>query len=52
VTAEAVLERLPDAETLRYDERGNRRAGIQVGTTNLMIVIDESSQTVITLWVE
>lgn len=52
VTAEAVLEALPGAKTVRYDERGNRRARIEIGTTSLTVVLDERDQTVITLWVE
>lgn len=52
VTADAVFAALPDAETVRYDDVGNRRARIRVGITSLTVVIDDESATVITLWVE
>ena len=52
VTADALMEALPSAETVGYDDRGNRRARVALGETRLTVVIDEAQGIVITLWVE
>jgi hypothetical protein len=52
VTETALLNGLSGSETVGYDERGNRRARMQVGATNLTVVIDEEEAVVITVWVE
>jgi hypothetical protein len=52
VTAEALIEALPAAETIGYDDRGNGRVRLAVGGTRLTVVMDESAGVVITLWVD
>jgi hypothetical protein len=42
----------PDARTLGYDERGNRRARLASGQVSVIVVIDEGAGIVITVWVE
>ena len=39
------------AETLGYDDQGNRRVRIMIGNTQLTVVVDETGDAVITLWV-
>jgi hypothetical protein len=52
VSEPMVLEAIPGAVTVGYDDRGNRRARMTIGTTSLIVVIDESQGSVITMWVE
>ena len=52
ITADRLFEALPDARTLGYDDRGNRRARLSVGGLALILVIDESRGLVITIWAE
>ena len=40
------------AETVGYDEQGNRRVRVTIATTELTVVVDDSAGTVITVWVE
>jgi len=47
-----LLDALSRAETVGYDDRGNRRARVNLGTTALTVVIDEAQAAVVTLWVE
>jgi hypothetical protein len=51
VTNERLLEKLPGAWTARYDEHGSRRARLSVGAVQLMVVIDEVTETIVTVWV-
>jgi hypothetical protein len=52
VSEAELLETVPQAVTVGYDERGNRRARLTVGTTSLTVVVDEARGMIITLWVE
>ena len=52
VSEAKLLEALPGAVTVGYDDRGNRRARMTIGMTNLIVVVDESQGSVITMWVE
>jgi hypothetical protein len=52
VSEAKLLEAIPGALTVGYDDRGNRRARVTIGTTSLILVIDESQGSVITMWVE
>ncbi len=45
------METIPGAVTVGYDDRGNRWARMTIGTTGLIVVIDESQGWVITMWV-
>lgn len=51
VTAHSLVEALPAAETLGYDDRGNLRARVVVGDAGITVVIDEAEGFVVTLWV-
>ena len=51
VTNRRLLEALPVAETLGYDDRGNRRARVMIENTEVTVVVDETEDAVITLWV-
>lgn len=52
VGAEAVVESLTGAETIGYDDRGNRKARVMIGDTALTVVVDEAAQVVVTIWAE
>jgi hypothetical protein len=52
VTGASVVENLPRSKTIGYDDRGNRRARLALGETELVVVLDEAAGVVITLWVE
>lgn len=52
VTGSGLLKNLPSAETVGYDDRGNRRARLALGRATVMVVVDESEGVVITVWVE
>jgi hypothetical protein len=52
VSETLLLETLPRATAIGYDERGNRRARVAVGITSLILVIDEAHGVIITIWVE
>jgi hypothetical protein len=52
VTESALLAALPQAILVGYDDRGNRRVRVALGTIGLMVVIDEAQGVVITMWVE
>jgi hypothetical protein len=46
-----LLEALPRSETVGYDEQGNRRSSVMVGTTRVTVVVDEAEGVIVTLWV-
>jgi hypothetical protein len=46
-----VIDALLEGGTLGYDERGNRRVRILVGTIELLVVVDDAAGLVVTLWV-
>ncbi len=48
---QGLLRALSTAETLGYDDRGNRRVRIMLGDTELIAVVDEVRDTMISLWV-
>jgi hypothetical protein len=52
ITAERLLQALPDAQTLGYDDRGNRRARLRFGGITVIVVTDEKAGFLITVWVE
>jgi len=52
VSEKSLSEALPRAETVGYDEQGNRRARLAIEATGLIVVIDKDRDTVITMWVE
>jgi hypothetical protein len=47
-----VLESLTGAETIGYDDRGNRKARVMIGDTALTVVIHEAAEVVVTIWAE
>ncbi|MGH2675247.1 MAG: hypothetical protein ACRDH1_07535 [Actinomycetota bacterium] len=51
VSTAALLEALPRAEALGYDDRGNLQTRVLIGATEIVAVVDESEGVVITLWV-
>lgn len=52
VSEAALLATIPAGVTVGYDERGNRRIRVTVGATRLILVIDESQGSIITMWAE
>lgn len=50
VSAAAVMEALPGAETIGYDDRGNRKARVPMGDVRLTVVVDEAASVVVTIW--
>ncbi|MGH2656076.1 MAG: hypothetical protein ACRDIZ_05170 [Actinomycetota bacterium] len=52
VTPEAVTEALPGADTIGYDDRGNRKVRAVIGGTRVTVVVDEAADVVVTIWVE
>jgi hypothetical protein len=52
VTEARLIEELSTAWPGGYDQRWNRRVRVSIGETQLTLVINESSETVITMWME
>jgi len=50
VSEQSVTEALGEGRTLGYDDRGHRRVLIEAGSTEIVVVIDEEAELVITLW--
>jgi len=52
VSEASLLETLPQAVTVGYDDRGNRRARVTLGRAGLIVVVDEAQSVIITVWME
>jgi hypothetical protein len=44
------MEALLAGRTLGYDERGHRRVLVAIGSTEMVLVFDDETRVVITLW--
>ncbi len=51
MTERRLIDALLEGGTLGYDERGNRRVRILLGTTEVVVVVDDTAGLVVTLWV-
>jgi hypothetical protein len=51
VTEAALTQALLSGTTLGYDERGHRRVLTTVGSVELVVVVDDGADLIITLWV-
>ena len=51
MSEQRLLHALSEGKTLGYDDRGHRRVLITVGSMEIVLVVDEGTTLIVTLWV-